>query len=228
MPAPTLTDYQQSTWSDAVGTSEVTSTLTWADGAYIVILGASSDNALYQIDTPTAPGLTFLPVAGTPTNTNSNCKLYAWDATAVGAGSGVVTATVVGGAGGRGIAAFVFNGSGGLRNTAIATGLGGTTTQSLIRGSNNSAVLQVWGDWDAVNDVAVSWTPAEFTERVAQFVSGQATFFVASWTDQGAAGTTSYGFTAGGATATCALTLEIKGIPVIPSMLNFPKPKLRL
>lgn len=219
MPAPTLSNYQQSTWSDSVTGDEVTASVTWAAGDYVLILGGTSDNAGYQLNTPTATGLTFAAVAGTPTNTNSNCKLYAWDATAGAGGSGVITATSVGGAGARGIAAFVFNGSGGLGNTSIAVGMGSATTQSLVRALANSAVVQAWGDWDAVNDVAVTWTPGSETQRVAQFISGEATMFVASWPDQGAAGTTSYGFTAGGATAMSAITIEVKGTAdVVPNV----------
>lgn len=229
MSETTLVDYQQSDWTTQTAGDEVTPTVTWLANDRIMVLGATEDNALALLDTPTATGLTFLPVAGTPTATASHGKLYAWQATAGSDGSSAITATR-GDAGtkARGIAAFVFRGSDGLGNTAIATGLGATTTQSLIRGSNNSAVIQVWVDWDAVNDTTVTWTPTGETQRVEQFVTGAATFFVCSWPDQGAAGTTSYGFTAGGATAMAAITLEIKGsASIIHDFSLFPKPKLR-
>ena len=214
MAAPTLSDYQQSNWSDANTASEVTPTVTWASGNVIVVLGMTSDNSA-TLNTPTATGLTFTALAGTPTNGVSSCKAYGWSATAGSGGSSAITATIGGASSARGIAAFVYSGCDGVGNLSIATGLGATSTQSLIRGSNNSAVVQSWGDWDAVNDTVVTWTPSGQTERVAQFITAQATMFVAEWPDQGTAGTTSYGFTAGSGTAFTAITVEVKGSTVV-------------
>ena len=75
----------------------------------------------------------------------------------------------------------------------------------------DSFVGQVWGDWNAVNDAVVTWTPSGQTQRVAQFVSGSATFFVANWGDQGATGTTSYGFSGYAGGDMTAITIEVKG-----------------
>lgn len=187
--------------------------MTWTAGDLIVVLGATEDNATKTLNTPTATGLTFAAVPGSPTNLNGNCKMYAWTATAGSSGSGAITATNGDAvqAGYRGLAAFVFTGSNGIGNTSMAAGLGAATTQSLVRGSNNSAVVQVWGDWGAGNDVTVTWTPSGETQRVAQFNSGIATFFVASWGDQGEAGSTPYGFSLGNATDMSAITIEVKG-----------------
>lgn len=227
MPGPTLVDYDQSTWSDTSTASEVTTSASWSANDVVVVLGATGDNVV-TLGVPTATGLTFAALAGTPTNTASNCKLYAWSATAGSSGSGVITSTTDGASEMRGLASFVHGGSNGIGNTSIATGLGATTTQSLIRSQGNSAVIQVWGDWNAVNDVAVTWTPAGETERVAQWISAKATMFVASWGGQGDAGTTSYGFTGGSATAMSAITVEILGLPnTVYNYLLFPKPKLR-
>lgn len=212
MAAPTLVDYQQSDWTSKTNTSEVTPTVTFSAGDVVIVLGATEDNDNGLLNTPTGTGLTFSAITGTPTNTSGQTKLYAWIATAASSGSSAVTATR--GDGDtllRGIAVFVFRGSDGLGNTAISASLGATTTQSLTRSQANSAIVQVWGDWNATNDTTVTWTPSGETQRIAQYVSSSATLFVASWGDQGAAGTTSYGFSGFSGGKMSAITLEVKG-----------------
>ena len=209
--APTLGSYTASTFSDSVTTSEVTGTLTWGNGDLIVVLGVTEDDGK-TLNTPTATGLSFTAVAGTPTTTTNKAKVYAWTATAGSASSGAITAGTDTTAAARGIAAFAFSGSTGIGGTSISAALGTATTQSLTRTGTNSHVVQVWGDWNAVNDTTVTGTPSGETQRVAQFISGTVTFFVLSWGDQGASGTTSYGFTghAGGAEMS-AITREVLG-----------------
>lgn len=212
MSAPALVDYQQSDWTSRTNANEVTPTVTWQTDDLVVVLGATEDNSSARLDTPTATGLTFSAVPSTPTNTINNVKLYAWTARAAANGSSAVTATRGDSdTQARGIAVFVYRGSDGIGNTSIATGLGSTTTQSLTRSQANSAVVQVMGDWGAGNDVTVTWTPNGQTQRIAQYISGTATFFAANWGDQGSTGTTSYGFSAGNASAMSAMTLEILG-----------------
>lgn len=210
--APTISAYQQSDWTDAVTTAEATPALTWSSGDVVVCVGATEDNSAATLQTPTATGLTFSALSGFPSNSASHTKLYAWSATAGAGGTQAVSAN----AGevavkARGIACFAVTGSDGIGTIAIQGSSGSTTTQSLARGFDNSAVIQVMGDWSATTDVTVSWTPAGFTQRVASNVSGAATFFAASWPDQSTAGTTSYGFSAGAGTDYSVATIEIKG-----------------
>lgn len=212
MAAPTLVDYQQSDWTSRTNADEVTPTVTWQAGDLIVVLGATEDNTMAQISALSATGLTFSTVSGSPTNTNNQVKLYAWTARAAADGSSAVTATRGDtNTQARGIAVFVYRGSDGLGNTAISASLGATTTQSLTRSQANSAIVQVWGDWNATNDTTVTWTPSGQTQRIAQFISGSATFFVADWGDQGSTGTTNYGFSGYAGGAMSAITLEVKG-----------------
>lgn len=209
MAQPTLSDYQQSTWSDS-STTEATASITWGAGDLIIVLGMTEDDPK-TLNTPTATGLTFSAVSGTPTNASSSCKGYAWTSTAGSSGSGVISATTTGGNGARGLAAFVFSGSDGVGGTAISTTLGSTTVQSLTRTGDNSHVVQVWGDWNSVNDTTVTWTPGSETQRVAQYMAGRATFFVANWGDQGASGTTDYGFSGFAGGDMTAITIEVLG-----------------
>lgn len=204
---PTLADYQESNFTD-LGTTETTPTVTWSAGDLIVVLGITEDNPR-TLNTPTATGLTFSAVSGSPTNSASSTKGYAWTATAGSGGSGAVSATGTDHA--EGIAVFVFSGTDGLGGTAISAGLGSTTTQDLTRTGTNSHVVQIWGDWNAVNDTTVTWTPTGATQRENTYVAGRATFFVANWGDQGSTGTTGYGFSGYAGGHMTAITLEIKG-----------------
>lgn len=207
---PTVSDYQQSTFSDVTAGNEVTPALTWSAGDYIVAIGITEDNATATLNVPTATGLTF--AAWVTSNTNLNCKVYVWDATAGAGGSQAVTATRSdANSKARGLAVFAFSSSDGRGATGTqASGSG--TTQSLIRASDNSAVIYAIGDFSANADVTVTSSPAGgATQRVATTNAG-CTSFILSWTDQGAAGTTSYGFTNGGAgLTTIGYALEIKG-----------------
>jgi hypothetical protein len=135
-----------------------------------------------------------------------------WTAIADSNGSSAVTATV-GGAGNsdRAIAAYAFRGSDGLGAVNTITGSAAKTV-SLTRQYNNSAVVSIIGDWNAVNDTVVTATPADGTVRQTGFVSGAATYFLTDWGDQGAAGTASYGIANHtGTVKTSGIALEIRG-----------------
>lgn len=211
MAAPTLGSYQQSDWTDVTTAGEVTPSITWSAGDVILVIGMTEDNAV-TLGTPTATGLTFSALSGFPTNSASHTKLYAWSATAGSGGSGAVTATAADGAShSRGIAAFVYAGSDGIGTIAVNASSGSTTSISLNKSGANSAVVSVLSDWSATSDVTVSWTPAGFTQRVNYEAVGRATYFLANWPDQGAAGSVTYGFTAGAGTDYSVAAIEILG-----------------
>lgn len=210
MAAPTFVTSSAAT---VVAGAIATASISWTSGDIVVVLGMTEDNSVvYSTPTTAGSGLTFSAISGSPTNTASRCKGYAWSATASASGSGTIQATASGGASLRGmIVAFVFSGSTGIGGTAFSASLGATTTQSLTRTGANSHVVQIWGDWNAVNDTAVTWNNSG-TQVDVQFTSGAFTEFSGRWGDQGSSGTTSYGFTAhaGGGDFT-AITLEILG-----------------
>src|SRR3989344_1712455 len=56
--APTLVDYQQSSWSTRAASPEVTASITWQTGDFIVVFGATETQGV-TFATPTATGLTF-------------------------------------------------------------------------------------------------------------------------------------------------------------------------
>lgn len=227
--APTLSDYQQSTWTDVTSGNEVTPTVTWSAGDVIVVVGSTESFLTAVLLTPTASGLTFSLV--TETSTDSNTNNYVWSATAGSSGSGAITSVADGSSscpGGfrvcqRGIAAFVYRGSDGVGNTnSIVDSATTNTVISLVRSGDSSAVVVVMGDWNTVDDTSATANPvsggtvADLNGGAAgnlARVAGSATQYVASWTDQGAAGTTSYGI--GSYTATpkwAGIVVEVLGV----------------
>lgn len=210
--APTLSSQAGSNFTDTA-TTETTGAITWSTGSYVLVLGMTENNT-DTLNTPTVSGLTFSLILST--NTATTCKGYAWHATAASGGSGTIAATGSAGAAMKGLFAFVYDGSGGLGNTAsIASGTADTI--SLIRGSDNSAVAWIGGDFGATNDVTVSPDPAGGTQRVAARLASSATMFCFDWADQGAAATTPYGI--GGFTTASVFTkiaIEIKGTAAAP------------
>lgn len=219
MSAPTVADYQQSSWSTQTALAETTPTTTWLAGQVVLVVGGTEDNVLATLGTPTVAGLTFTALSGSPTNTASNGKLYMWSATAGSNGSGVITAARTDtNSKARGIAAYVFGNSPGLGtiNTATSqTSTGGNISRNYTRVGTNSRIVQLMIDWNAGTDVTYTTTPVGATQRIAQVVTGAATFFLNDWGDQGAPGTTAYGM-AGitAATANWAMaTVEVMGTP---------------
>ncbi len=210
---PTVSDYQASTWTDNGTTSEVTGTLTWSSGDLIVVVGVG-ENGGFRLNTPTATGLSFSLITSVGSGVGGDGLVYMWSATAGSGGSSAVTATLIdAGAAGRGIAAFAFTNSGGLGNTATMSA-STAKTFNLVRGTANSAVVNVMTDWNAVADTAVNTSPAGGVVRQASEDPAHATFFANSWSDQGATGTTAYGITDHtGTVRMSGITLEVKGGP---------------
>jgi hypothetical protein len=88
-------------------------------------------------------------------------------------------------------------------------------TTSLIRAGNNSAVFCFAADWSAVSDASTDPSPLSgSTQRVGDnggFFSGQWNAYVATWADEGAAGTTAYGVTGVAGSKMSIGAVEVKG-----------------
>ena len=212
MAAPTVQDFQISTWAGQDTNNEATPAITWLSGDVVIVVGATEDNTTATLNTPTATGLTFSLVLAT--NTANNCKIYVWSATAGANGSQAVAATRAdANSKMRGIAAYVYRGSDGVGNTGtIVSDATTNAVISLVRAGDNSAVVVIMGDWTPVNDTAVTANPSSGGTVRGIVNSAGATLYSASWTDQGAAGTSSYGI--GSYTATplwAGIAVEIKG-----------------
>lgn len=215
--APTFSAYQQSTWTDTPSPgNEVTPSLSWTVGDLIVVVGVTEGTTL-SLATPTATGLTFtLLLSSTQA---SQAQAWVWTAIAPATSSGAITSVgsqtgVMGG-----IAAFAITGHTGIGNTAAVVGSAAKTI-SLDRAHANSGVIVILGDFTANADVTVTTDPSSGgTVRGAVTITGRATFYCASWTDQGATAITPYGI--GSLTGTIQVTgfaLEIVGLeaPEVP------------
>lgn len=213
---PTVSDYDTSTWTDLSSGSEVTGSITWSAGNTVVVVGGAESGS-WTMNTPTATGLSFSLVTSVGSGVGGDGLAYIWSATAGSGGSGAVTATLgAGGSAARGLAAYVFSGSGGTGATATIQGSSAKTI-SLARTTANSAVVNILVDWNAVSDTAVNSSPGGGTVRQANESAGHATFFVTDWGDQGAAGTTSYGITDHtGTVRMSGIALEVKGLSDFP------------
>lgn len=214
MAAPTLRDYVESVWSDQVsaGTEASTAALDWTtSGDLILVLGATENND-QTLATPTATGLTFSAMSGTPTNTSNSCKAYAWSATASGSGSSTVSSTSGGGTSQRGLSAWAFGDSSGLGTPVVNVGTGRTVSMTVA--GPDSTVVMVLADWTATSDVAFTSTPSGATVREAVNGTG-ATFLVLEWTNQ-AAGTRNYGVNTDwtGTGTISKVAVEVKGTAV--------------
>lgn len=211
MSAPTLAYGGNSNITDTTTTETITS-VTWAAGDIVLVIGITSDNTNTFTGTPAATGLTFAAITATtgtnPTNTGSTCKGYAWSATA-GAG-GTQNITISGTAGvAKYIAAWVITGSDGVGNAVFDTA--SANTVSLTRTQANSAVLWGGGDWNANSDVTVTASPAGGTQRAAATNASFYTCFNYDWPDEGATGTQSYGIGSYAGTLQTKVAIEVKG-----------------
>jgi hypothetical protein len=207
---PTLTDYQESNWTD-VTVNDVTPTVTWSAGSLVVVTGVS-ENGNAALSTPTATGLSFSLITSVNAGDVGDAYAIAWSATPGSGGSGAITSVGTGGSAARGIAAYVYSGSQGIGNTNTMDAQNAKTI-SLTRNNSNSAVINIMGDWDAINDTTVNPSPAGGTVTQAVFNSGLATFFAVDWGDQGSTGTTSYGITDHTGTVDMSgLVIEIRGV----------------
>lgn len=207
---PTVSDYQASNWTDT-GTTETTGTFTWSAGAFVVAVG-SAESGSAALSTPTATGLSFSLASSINTGDGSDTVSYVWTASPGSSGSGAVTSGA-GSAVGAGISVFAFTGSNGLGATATLDNSAAKVI-SLTRAHNNSAVVNVMGDWNAVNDTTVNTSPAGGVVRQASNAPSRATFFVNSWGDQGSSGNTSYGITDHTGTVDMSgIVVEVRGVP---------------
>ena len=208
---PTLT-IGQSAWNTSTGKSVAAS---WNAGDYIFVLGMVENNDTQNLDlinTPTATGLTFIPLDLDITeDTGSHCWGGSWYAVASGSGSGNISASLPGGVEHFGILVVVASGSGGIgAHTRINDA---SQTTSVTLGGPNSAVLELIGDWSASSTSGHTYTPSGATDQVAfQDNAGGShyTVYGATWTNK-SAGTASYGVSVSGSAMYTKVIVEVKG-----------------
>lgn len=207
MAAPTLIQYAETSWTTP-DTAKTTGSITWLAGD--VIVAVAGDESQRTIPTPTFAGGTFVAITGAACTNASNCAANAWSCTPVSGGSGAVSIALTPDIDGLGV--WVWRNSGGIGNVGSSTSTANNNlTQSLIRSGNNSCVVGGCFDWSATATTGYGWTPTVANDRQHGQVSGQYSYYVADWGDQGSAGTTSYGLTGITAGPFARLFVEILG-----------------
>lgn len=191
-----LRDYADASFATA--NSKSTDDLDWtASGDRVVVLAGiehSSDG--FTPADPTATGLTFAEMTGSPVGGSGDfTEEHGWTATASGDGNSTVTLTSTFTSRSFGMGAWAFSNVDSIQNavTSTAAVTGGSVPLSMTVQEGASVVLII-GDWNATNDVVVTPSPADGIVRRAEFVSGRATYFIVEWHDQ-PAGTRNYGIT---------------------------------
>jgi hypothetical protein len=202
---PTLVSYNETDWP-AMGVTKNTPSVSWQSGDFIVVLAMTSGSGVH-VDTVTATGLTF--AAGTEVMADAACWANSWTATAGSSGSSIITGTRIGDDFPWGVAVWLFRGSDGAGNRA--DNISSAKTVSLVRSQDESAVIEIIGDWDAGDPAGVSWTPTQDNEREAA-THTYYSVFAADWTDEDVAATVSYGITGTASAGNhTKLALEILG-----------------
>lgn len=211
---PTVTASSNSTLTGAAA-SEVTGSVSWNSGDLVVVTGITDDQAdTLGVPTTSGSGLSFTQKVTTAGTNGADCKAYVWSAIASATSSGTISSTASGSIHAM-MNALVYSGSAGLGASNSGVNLAGGTAPSvsLTRANDNSAVIVAICDFNGGNDATVTNSPASGgTQRIATVDSPFLTGFAISWTDQGAAGTTSYGFSGGAAGADWSgVVVEVKG-----------------
>jgi len=192
----------ESTWT-GTGTSKSTSTggngsgtVSWQAGDTVYVFGATAQASSTTLGTPTHAGanLPAFAAVGAAVGSGSQCWAHTWSAVATGSGSSVISETATSSADPWGIIAWVVRGSDGTGTRA--SDVSATKTVSLTRSDAHSLVFEIIADY-AAGSATLTWTPSGQTQREATQAAGLYTVGVADWPDQGSAGATSYGVSAG-------------------------------
>lgn len=219
--APTQVATATSGWNAT--TPKSAAGFSWQTGDDLYVIGMDADAPNNALGTPTITNLsgtdlTFAVISGFPIGGASNAEVYVWKATAGGSGSGDIQGTRTAGSDDWGIRVWQFRGSDGTGT--VATLIDSTHLVSNTRANHHSRVICGIADWSADADVTVDPSPSSggtVRDAVQTGGTGIATYFTVDWTDQGNAGTTSYGVAnATGAGSKAKAAVEILGTVAAP------------
>lgn len=144
-------------------------------------------------------------------------------ATAVAASTTSLTTSLARTAGGSnlvfGQTTFAFRGSDGVGASAKTNVNGGAPSLNITTTQDNSAIVVVVGDWNAVDGASRTWravngvtpTAGNGYERSYFYSSADYTVYVAYYPDAGAAGTKTVGLSAPGSQKYSIVAIEVKG-----------------
>jgi len=192
----------ETAWT-GTGTSKTTTvggngsgTMSYQSGDTVYVFGATGQASSTTLGTPTHSGanLPAFAAVGAAVGSGAQCWAHTWSAVATGSGTTTVSETATSSSDPWGIIAWVVRGSDGTGTRA--TLVSAAKTVSLTRGDDHSLVLEIIADY-AAGSATLTWTPSGQNQREATQDAGLYTVGVADWGDQGSAGATSYGVSAG-------------------------------
>lgn len=175
----------------ATTTPRSTASVSWLAGDKIIVIGGVGDEAS-NLSVPTATGLTFTQKAFTNNPSGNFADVWVWEATAGSNGSSTINGTRTSGGSGWFLVGMVFRGSDGVGATAVNTST--TKTLSLTRGQAESAAVYVGLDYSAPS-IAATFTPTVDTSVHNAKEGTSYGVHIGLWTDEDAAGSTTYGVT---------------------------------
>lgn len=214
MAAPTFVSQGASAFN--TNTTPKTLSIAVNAGDTLVVYGLS-DNDLTTISTPSDGVNTYLSIQSIVIT--DYCWTGAWKTTAATSTTLTVSCTR-GGAGGDhwGIGWYLHRNSAGVGASSKTNVSGGAPSLALTTGSANSAIINVVGDWNAIDGTSSrvwrtinSIVPSSGagTEGLFLFDSTLATLYSARWTDAGAAGSKTTGLSAPAGQKYSIIAIEI-------------------
>lgn len=218
-PPPYVAEYESS-WTTT--TNPKTSSVTVAAGDILVVLGVTSDDTVL-LNTPTGGGLTY--ELQQETTVDPYCRLYIWTAKATSAQTFTLSITKSGATGSInwGHNVIRFGANGGVGASAKINALSGAPSLALTTTRDNSAVVVVAGDWDALSGAIRTWRTGAgaLTERTYDEASAYYTIYAGVHADAGAAGLKTVGLSAPTNLQYTIAAVEILGIVNPPSFWPF-------
>lgn len=212
-PPTFVTDYPS---AFNTGTQPKTSTPTVATGDVLVVVSVAEGQLSWVA--PSGGALTY--AAGPALTAATRCAAGSWSTTASGAQSYTLSMGDNSGTLWWGFNALRFSGSAGLGATASATAGGvAAPTLGITTLGDNSAIVVIIGDYDAVSGTSRTWravngttpTGANTFERTYFTDPSHYTLYVAYYPDAGTAGLKTVGMTAPANQMYSIIAYEVKG-----------------
>lgn len=206
MPPTLVTSAQTANWFNQA-TSKTTAGFDALTGDLLVAFGGTEDADTISISTPTnsGAGLTWTAFTNSPANLTDYSWVGMWWAVVDTDRTGMTVTFTRSGANSTygGAVAVIRDHNGVTAAAAKSNATSGAPSIAITTASDNSMVVCAAGDWNAADGTTRTWrtinsiTPASGSgEIVYQRNSSFATYYMAAWSDAGAAGAKTAGLTA--------------------------------
>lgn len=216
-PPTFVADYQPANWTATTTPKTVSATVSTGD---VLVSVAGRENNNSHLATPTGGTSISWTLQENPGNTGNFGELRLCTAAPNGQTWTYSQSDGGGTAAEWGFDVLRFSGSLGVGAASSATGTTGGSSLSLTTTADNSAIVVVVTDWNSVDGSSRVWrtvnsitpTAGNGLERVYQRGAGVYTAYVAYWSDVGAAGAKTVGFsTPSSGVNWCIAAIEVKG-----------------